>query len=74
MIYPRFLAKALAFLGGYFWLPCSFCGEKFAGFEWGFHNGPLHDENVKATCSRRSCVEKGIIVRDQMRDEVFGPK
>ena len=32
-IYPRFLAQFLAWLIGYFWLPCPHCGEMFAGFE-----------------------------------------
>lgn len=34
MIRPRIIAKILARLGGYFWLPCPICNEPFAGFEW----------------------------------------
>lgn len=34
MIRPRFIAKLLANICGYFWLPCPLCGEEFAGFEW----------------------------------------
>jgi hypothetical protein len=30
---PRWLAQFLAYVGGYFWLPCPVCGELFAGFE-----------------------------------------
>jgi hypothetical protein len=32
---PRWLARALAWIGGWFWLACPRCGEKFAGFEIG---------------------------------------
>lgn len=32
-IKPRILAKFLAWLLGYFWLPCPICGKPFAGFE-----------------------------------------
>ena len=32
-IRPRFVARFLAFLFGYFWLPCPLCGKPFAGFE-----------------------------------------
>ena len=34
-IRPRFVAKFLAWLLGYFWLPCPLCGEYFSGFEIG---------------------------------------
>jgi hypothetical protein len=34
MLRPRFLARFLAWLGGYFWIPCPLCGRYFAGFEW----------------------------------------
>lgn len=67
MIYPRFLAKLLAFLGGYFWLPCSLCGKNFAGFEWGFDEGPLHDEDGMGVCSRPECMKQGKIIRDVAR-------
>jgi len=30
---PRWLHKIRAFLGGYFWLDCDLCGEKFGGHE-----------------------------------------
>lgn len=26
--------RAIATLGGYFWLPCPVCGENFGGHEW----------------------------------------
>ena len=35
MIKRRWLAKLLANVGGYFWMPCPICHEPFAGFEWG---------------------------------------
>ena len=34
MLRPRFLARFLAWLGRYFWIPCPLCGRYFAGFEW----------------------------------------
>lgn len=69
MIYPRFLARILAFLGGYFWLPCSLCGKNFAGFEWGFADGPCHDEDGKGTCSRKDCLRRGAEIRYKSRLE-----
>jgi len=30
---PRFLNAIAAYLGGYLWLPCPICNEKFAGYE-----------------------------------------
>lgn len=33
MIYPRFLARFIAWFAGYFWLPCPVCKKPFAGFE-----------------------------------------
>lgn len=33
-VWPRWVARLLAFLGGYFWLPCPLCRRPFAGFEW----------------------------------------
>lgn len=38
MIYPRCLARLLAWLGGYFWTPCPRCGRMFAGFEAGWYS------------------------------------
>jgi hypothetical protein len=34
MLRPRFLARFLAWLCGFFWIPCPLCGRYFAGFEW----------------------------------------
>jgi len=31
---PRLVRRALAAVGGYFFLPCPVCGTEFAGFEW----------------------------------------
>jgi len=31
----RWLARIIAFVGGYFWLRCPICGKFFAGFECG---------------------------------------
>lgn len=32
-IRPRWVARTIAWLNGYFWLPCPACGAYFAGFE-----------------------------------------
>jgi hypothetical protein len=32
---PRWFQHIRAVLGGYFWLPCPICGEKFGGHEEG---------------------------------------
>lgn len=36
---PRFLARLVADVGGYFWLPCPACGKHFGGQEWHRANG-----------------------------------
>ena len=30
---PRWVHRAIAFVGGYFWLPCPVCGRRFGGHE-----------------------------------------
>ena len=30
---PRWVHQAIAFAGGYFWLPCKLCGREFGGHE-----------------------------------------
>ena len=32
---PKWLECIKAYLGGYFWLPCCICGEKYGGHEKG---------------------------------------
>lgn len=36
----RVAAKLYADMHGYFWLPCTRCGEWFGGHEWGPHSVP----------------------------------
>lgn len=36
---PRFIAKRIASAGGYFWLPCTLCGQRYGGQEWKKVNG-----------------------------------
>jgi hypothetical protein len=36
---PRQVHRAYAFVGGYFWLPCSLCGHEMGGHEWRSVNG-----------------------------------
>lgn len=66
-IRPRFVAQILAFLGGYFWLPCPICGEPFAGFEWG--NGSLaHTPTTgEGVCSKPECEAEAA----RRSDEVY---
>jgi hypothetical protein len=66
MIHPRWFARLVASIGGYFWLPCPICNEPFAGFEWG-------EESLRQTfatgigvCSKPSCVAEA-----KRRNEVF---
>lgn len=63
MIYPRFLARFLAWFGGYFWLPCPACGEYFAGFEHGSGAIPIGEEDgvhMYTVCSKQKCCEEGM--------------
>lgn len=55
MIQPRILAKALAAIGGYFWLPCEICGEPFAGFEWGSESLMTSLSTGRGVCSKPEC-------------------
>jgi hypothetical protein len=50
MIRPRWIARTLAWVGGYFWLPCPVCGENFAGFEAG-----RYGTNGQIACPKESC-------------------
>jgi hypothetical protein len=55
---PRFLNRVVAFLLGFFWLPCPICGRNFAGYEW----LPGHSIDTwsggEGVCYRKSCGEK----------------
>lgn len=42
MIRPRWLAKFLAWIGRYFWIPCPICRQYFAGFE----QDPYADDKI----------------------------
>jgi hypothetical protein len=58
MMKPRWLAKFLASLGGYFWLPCPICGEPFAGFEWGHDDDQTLMQTLhsgKGVCPKAAC-------------------
>lgn len=62
MIRPRILARFLAWVGGYFWLPCPVCGEPFAGFEHRFSTPPsgiMIDGHMMGTCPKQECIERG---------------
>jgi len=57
MIRPRFIARAIADRGGYFWLPCPLCGRKFGGQEWRMVDG--HMDTIP-TPSRGEGASQGI--------------
>ena len=64
MIYPRFLARFLAWLGGYFWLPCPLCNQPFAGFETDPGHGSVvvkeaDGEHMYCVCARQACAAEG---------------
>lgn len=50
MVYPRFLARAWAWLAGYFWLPCPSCKKHFAGFEASMGPGVVVDGKDFCVC------------------------
>lgn len=56
MIRPRILAKVLADIDGYFWLPCPICHEPFAGFEWGRESLMRDLSSGEGVCSKPSCM------------------
>lgn len=55
----RTLNRMLAFLGGYFWLPCPSCGQHFGGHEWGWTNGMPDSIDGKGICSDCAKARKG---------------
>ena len=56
MIRPRWVAKCIAHLGGYFWLPCPICAEPFAGFEWGENQSLMKSLTTGVgVCNKTSC-------------------
>ena len=58
LTYPRWLARFKAWRGGYFWLPCPICLEKFAGFEIGDYGIRLLNGSGKSVCAKPSCQEE----------------
>lgn len=68
MVRPRFLAKFLANIQGYFWLPCPICKEPFAGFEWGetIYKGS-HGQGV---CSKPECMAEARRLSDRAIDRI----
>jgi len=56
-IKPRILAKFLAWLLGYFWLPCPICGKPFAGFE---AEGQLMVTVCSGWCTCADCIDEAI--------------
>ena len=48
----RFWAQVRAAFTGYFWLPCSLCGEYMAGFEWDDGNSLLVSPGRFRACCR----------------------
>jgi len=65
MIWPRWLARLMALMGGYFWIQCPVCREHFAGFEAppAGHNVNNRVENgeyvSEITCSKPECMAEG---------------
>lgn len=56
----RTVARWLAKMRGYFWLPCPVCGEDFAGFET--YVGEccvVTTEGARTVCSKPDCVTEG---------------
>jgi hypothetical protein len=49
---PRWIARLLADLLGFFWLPCPRCGVMFAGFESGDGTARLADGTLRICCKR----------------------
>ena len=79
MIKPRFVARFLAWLGGYFWLPCPVCGEYFAGFEAYCEFPPasvvVQEDGVlyhKCVCSKPKCVAVGIQEHEKIFQQMLG--
>ena len=56
MLRPRWLAQLIAFLGGWFWLPCPFCNLKFAGFETS--HLPTIDVFTSRKVACRNCTDR----------------
>ncbi len=59
----RMIAKLVANVGGYFWLPCPCCGEFFGGHEIRSVDGhrdsiPTREAGI-ASCICRSCTAVG---------------
>ena len=52
---PRWLQAVIAFLGGYFWLPCPICGENFGGHE---DSGNLYTGGGSGWCVCINCSEE----------------
>jgi len=54
-IRPRWLQRLVALFGGYFWLPCPLCGEKFGGHE---KHGVLRRDMNTGQLVCANCIQK----------------
>jgi len=61
MIQPRWLARFMAWFGGYFWMPCPICHEPFAGFEWGPQSLMKDSSSGTGVCSKPSCITEAAL-------------
>lgn len=63
---PRWMTPIrcfIAFLGGWFWLPCHKCGRNFGGFECGGIDFTAHTSDGAYWIPCKWCVPKGTIIR-----------
>ena len=66
---PKWMRKARANAGGYFWLPCPICGEMFGGFEWkSGHSLMTSKSEGVGVCPKKKCKEEA----DRRNLEKFG--
>jgi len=48
---PRWVHRVWARVFGYFWMPCSECGEMYGGHEWKV-GAAVHEETGLGVCPR----------------------
>ena len=46
------MKKLIAYLLGYFWIPCPICNEYFAGFEISKYSLKIDENNSKCICKK----------------------
>lgn len=67
---PRWLEQIKAYLGGYFWLPCTLCREPYGGHEWNGASLLLDQTSGRVVCV--NCEAEADRINRQRFPDLYG--